>query len=188
MYIFQPKNGPQPTFPPQHQPFLLFILGLPGAITAHLPSPHPYKGRSTHPSSWGGGQEKGNRKYKLRRASGPESHILMRPPRFHAFYFILPCPKSTSRFVSVQLLSTWAQLIFISPPKHSGQRQGASCCRLALLQPRLAGTARSSFAATQRSNGRSIAVAARPCPKLPCFRFQSFTCTSPGRAYTEKVK
>lgn len=51
MHIFQSKNGSQPTFPPQHQPFPLFILGLPGAITAHLPSHHHHQGSSTDPPS-----------------------------------------------------------------------------------------------------------------------------------------
>lgn len=47
MHIFQSKNGSQPVFPSQHQPVPVFILGLPGAITAHLPSHHPHQGSST---------------------------------------------------------------------------------------------------------------------------------------------
>lgn len=47
---------------------------------------------------------------------------------------------------------------------------------------------RSLPAATQLSNGCSIAAAARPCPKLSCFRSQSFSPTSTLRRQKARKK
>lgn len=45
--FFQPKNGSHPTFPSQHQPFPFSISRLPGAITAHFPSPRGHRPHSS---------------------------------------------------------------------------------------------------------------------------------------------
>ena len=85
MHIFQSKNGSRPIFPSQHQPFPLFILELPGAIAARSPSHAPTGAAAQTPlpcPGLGSGGQHGKGKYKVRGASGPESHIPMRPPNF----------------------------------------------------------------------------------------------------------
>lgn len=76
----------------------MYLCATPKRAAARTPLPFP--------GLWIRGNTR-RRIYKVKRASGPnrETHF-DETPKISCLCFILPCPKSTSGFVSVERLST----------------------------------------------------------------------------------